>query len=82
VTILDFASTTRSTFGGITVIQLHDDLWRITRPDGEVLGYLERFEERGMHRFRAKRMIVRQKRFVPIGEFWTMDDALDLFRFN
>ena len=79
MTILDFATTTRTSTGGITVIQLHDDLWRITRPSGEVLGYLERFIERGEFKFRAKRMLVRQQRFVAIGEFWRMDDALDCF---
>jgi len=25
-------------------------------------------------------MIVRQQRFVAVGEFWSMDDALDCFR--
>ena len=80
MTILDFATTTRTSTGGVTVIQLHDDLWRITRPSGEVLGYLERFIERGEFKFRAKRMLVRQQRFVAIGEFWRMNDALDCFR--
>ena len=80
VTILDFASTTRTTLPGIAVIQLHDDLWRVTRSTGEVLGYIERFVDRGDFRYRAKRMIVRQQRFVAIGEFWRMDDALDCFR--
>jgi len=81
VTILDFASnqSLTRTRRGLTVIQLHDDLWRVTRSTGEVLGYLERFLDRGEFRYRAKRMIVRQQRFVAIGEFWRMDDALDCF---
>ena len=81
MTILDFASTeplTR-TRSGVTLIQLHDELWRVTRATGEVLGYIERFTDRGESRYRAKRMIVRQQRFVAIGEFWRMDDALDCF---
>jgi hypothetical protein len=60
----------------IQAAQLHDDLWRVTRPDGEVVGYVERFAESRGIRFRAKRLIVRQQRFVPIGEFWSMDDAM------
>lgn len=64
------------------VIQLNEELWRITRESGEVLGYIDRFIERGDYRYRAKRMIVRQNRFVGIGEFWRMDDALDCFRFH
>lgn len=80
MTILDFHSPSTTTQPGVTVIQLNDDLWRITRVTGEVLGYLERFIDRGDFRYRAKRMIVRQQRFVAIGEFWRMDDALDCFR--
>lgn len=64
----------------ITLIELGDALWRVTRPDGEVLGYVETFETAAGTRYRVKRMLVTQRRFVPIGEFWAMDDALDCFR--
>ncbi len=59
--------------------QLNESLWRITRPTGEVLGYIETVDEPEGTRYRAKRMIVRQQRFVPIGDFWSMPDALDCF---
>ena len=78
MTILDFA-VPGTTHHGIAMIQLHDDLWRITRPSGEVLGYVERFSERGASRFRAKRMLVSQRRFVAVGEFWTISEAIDCF---
>jgi hypothetical protein len=81
VTILDFAGTTTAIRLGVATIQLHDDLWRVTRPDGEVLGYVERSTTASGHRFLAKRMLQRQRRFLPIGEFWSMDDAMDCFRF-
>jgi len=91
VTILDFATT--STTGadhdalelripGLTAAQLHDSLWRVTRPAGDVVGYIERFSESRGIRYRAKRLIVRQQRFVPIGEFWSMHEALQCFRMN
>jgi predicted methyltransferase len=88
VTILDFAADSRTAYGHVAraprgvsapriqAAQLHDDLWRVTRPDGEVVGYVERFAESRGIRVRAKRLIVRQQRFVPIGEFWSMDDAM------
>lgn len=79
MTTLDFASATALQHG-IAVVQLHEELWRVTRPDGDVLGYVEQLQERDGTRFRAKRLLVRQRRFVSIGEFWTMDDALDCFR--
>ena len=66
---------------GVAVIQLHDDLWRVTRSGGEVLGYVERTASAAGQRFAAKRMLQRQRRFLPVGEFWSMDDALDCFRF-
>lgn len=80
MTTLDFVGTTPTIHPGIAMIQLHDALWRITRPTGEVLGYIERLDDSG-GRFRAKRLLPRQRRFLPIGEFWNMSDAVDCFRF-
>lgn len=86
MTVLDFATVTitgaasGSRASGVAAMQLHDTLWRVTRPDGEVAGYIERFDEVRGIRYRAKRLIVRQQRFVSVGEFWSMDDALECFR--
>ncbi|MBG6107161.1 hypothetical protein [Frigoribacterium sp. CG_9.8] len=66
---------------GLNLVQLHNELWRVTRPCGEVLGYIERFAVHAGVRFRAKRFIARQRRFVEVGEFWRMDDAVDCFGF-
>lgn len=81
MTILDFVGTAPTIRPGIAMIQLHDALWRITRLNGEILGYIERLNEPAGHRFRAKRLLPRQRRFLPIGDFWTIDDAIDCFRF-
>lgn len=67
---------------GVRVLTLHDALWRVTRTDGEVLGYVESFEEPRGIRFRAKRMIPLNKRFIVRGEFWSFDDAVDCLRFG
>jgi hypothetical protein len=64
---------------GLALVRVHDDLWRITRTDGDVLGYVERFEVRDGLRYRAKRYIARQSRFVSMGEFWGFDSAVDCF---
>ena len=64
----------------VAVVQLNDALWRITRPEGDVLGYIEAFTAAGGMRFRAKRFLARQRRFMIDGEFWAMDDALECFR--
>ena len=81
MTTLDFAGGAIGIRAGIATIKLNDDLWRVTRPAGEVLGYVERTDTPAGHRFLAKRMLQRQRRFLPVGEFWTVDDALDCFRF-
>jgi hypothetical protein len=67
---------------GISMVQVHDELWRLTRPEGEVLGYIERFTEPRGDRFRAKRLNSVRRRFLVLGEFWSIDDAIDCFRFN
>lgn len=77
---LDFAGSAPTVRPGITLVQLHNELWRVTRSTGEVLGYIERFAERQGERFRAKRMLVQQRRFVVTGEFWSIDEAIDCFR--
>lgn len=76
---LDFVGTTPTVRPGVTLVQLHNELWRVTRSTGEVLGYIERFTEAQDERFRAKRLLVRQRRFIVIGEFWAIDDAIDCF---
>ena len=81
MTTLDFVGTTNAIRAGVATIQLNDDLWRITRPDGEVLGYVERRPTPSGPRFLAKRMLQRQRRFLAVGEFWEFGAAMDCFRF-
>jgi hypothetical protein len=73
---------TRGIRPGVEAVQLNDSLWRLTRPAGEVLGYVEKFTDHGADRFRSKRLVARGRQFLPIGEFWSMDDAVDCFRAN
>ncbi len=81
MTTLEFINTPTLTRTGVTTVQLGDDLWRVTRAGGEVLGYVERSTTPAGQRFLAKRMLQRQRRFLPVGEFWSVDDAMDCFRF-
>jgi len=73
------AGTIPATRPGIALVRVHDALWRVTRKSGEVLGYVEQFGDQGGVRYRAKRMIAKQQRFVPLGEFWTAEEAVDCF---
>lgn len=72
---------TRRSRPQLALVQLHDALWRVTRTDGEVLGYIEQFDVNAGQRYRAKRFIARQRRFIIMGEFWDIDDAIDCFGF-
>jgi hypothetical protein len=87
-TTFDFVQTTsfvapaRVDRFGIALIQLHDQLWRVTRKSGEVLGYIESFAQDAEVRFKAKRMFSAGRPSMPLGEFWTIDDAIDCFRFS
>jgi hypothetical protein len=95
MTTLEFVGTQSSVIPsakvnrfGIVLVQLHDELWRVTRRSGEVLGYIESFTEAGSsansgdRRFRAKRMFSSRRPSMPLGEFWSIDDAIDCFRFS
>jgi hypothetical protein len=84
MTVLDFVTTARPNRFGVALIQLHDSLWRVTAPSGDVLGYVEKLEsaERFDSQFRAKRYITSRRTFVDIGEFWSFDDAVDCYRPN
>lgn len=78
----DVLSPTPLVRPGIAMVQVHDELWRLTRPDGDVLGYIERFAEPRGDRYRAKRLNALRRRFLVLGEFWSFDDAIDCFRSN
>ncbi len=66
---------------GVTVLALHGRMWRATRPDGAVLGYVEIVRTAEGERFFSKRLRPRAQGFLPVGEFWTADDAIDSLRF-
>ena len=79
---LDFVETdaARLARAGLALVSLNDGMWRVTLPEGDVLGYIERFSTPGGQRYRAKRFLPSQRRFLIDGEFWAMDDAIACFR--
>lgn len=64
---------------GVIRQQLNATLWRVTRPSGEVLGYVE---DLGNVRepFRAKRMLPDRRGFIAFGDFASLDDAIEALR--
>ncbi len=74
------ASVSQRIRPGLATVLVHDALWRITRRDGEVLGYVERVDNPRGERFKAKRLDTLRRRFLLLGEFWSIDDAIDCLR--
>lgn len=66
---------------GLSLVQLHNGLWRVVRSSGSVLGYVESFPDDQGERFRAKRLTADKRSFVSLGEFWRLNDAVDCLRF-
>ena len=63
---------------GLGLVVLRSGMTRVTRRDGEVLGYVEPIDD---GRYRAKRLVTRRAQFRLIGDFWTADEALDALRY-
>lgn len=77
--VLELTGPTTFARRGLKAVPLHSGLLRVTRLDGTVLGYLEPLDEPQGERFRVKRMRMREQfgRFLILGEFWSLDEALD-----
>lgn len=70
---------------GMTLTQLHDALWRVTRSNGSVVGYIELVEHDEQRQspdsYRAKRLAPSLRSFIHLGDFWQLQDAIDCLRF-
>lgn len=64
---------------GVIRQQLNATLWRVSRPAGDVLGYVEHLAGNG-HAFRAKRMTADRRGFNAYGDFDEFDDAVEALR--
>jgi len=81
ITTRGTAGTARATaVPGLDLVRVNDCLWRVVRPAGELVGYVELFSAPGGTRYRAKRFLPVQRRVLIDGEFWAMDDAVECFR--
>lgn len=72
-------ATVRETVGGVVRHQLNACLWRITRPNGEVLGYVEQRAETA-RRFHTKRMLPDRRSFLGFGDFSDFEEAVEALR--
>jgi hypothetical protein len=66
--------------GDLRILDVRDDLSRITRVNGEIVGYVDRVDVAGERAFRARRYVAAERRFVELPTVWSADDAVDSLR--
>lgn len=67
---------------GLGFTQLNNGLWRVTRSDGSVLGYVEQPDSAKGGSFVAKRLGNDRRSFFLLGEFRSFTEALECLRFS
>lgn len=68
------------TQGRETLIRAGAALWRVTAPGGRVIGHLRQCDHPLGVRFRAERLHLATGRFLEVGEFWSVDEAIASLR--
>lgn len=56
-------------------------LWRVIDRSGRVIGHLQALAQGSGIRYRARRFHAASRAFLDLGEFWSVDDAIDCLRF-
>jgi hypothetical protein len=57
-------------------------LWRIVDRSGRVIGHLQAMREGSDIRYRARRFHAQSRAFRDLGEFWSIDDAVECVLFT
>ncbi|MDF2555187.1 MAG: hypothetical protein K0R60_1082 [Microbacterium sp.] len=63
-----------------TLIRLGWGRWRVLDRDGAPAGLVEEYESGRGTRFRALRYRWSTRAFLPVGDFWSLDDAIAVLR--
>jgi hypothetical protein len=66
--------------GNLRVLDVRDDLSRVTSADGSIVGYVDRVDLADGQAYRARRYIAAERRFVELPTVWSADDAVDCLR--
>lgn len=63
--------------GGMSLVSVTPTLWRALERTGAIAGHVELLHTPEGERYRAKRFATARAAFVVLGEFWSMDEALE-----
>ncbi|PYY34514.1 hypothetical protein DEJ16_01010 [Curtobacterium sp. MCJR17_055] len=66
--------------GDLRILDVRDDLSRVTRANGEIVGYVDRVDVAGGTAYRARRYVAAERRFVELPNVWNAEDAVDTLR--
>ncbi|WP_144764292.1 hypothetical protein [Curtobacterium sp. 9128] len=66
--------------GDLRILDVRDDLSRVTRSNGEIVGYVDRVQVAGDVAYRARRYVATERRFIELPNVWSVDDAVDCLR--
>lgn len=61
-------------------LSIRPGYWRVTTPDGRVLGNIEAFGDDGRPEYRANRFRPSALSYAPLGRFSDLAVAIDAFR--
>jgi len=84
VTITDVSSIETPALAPGVPVRLDDaapSLWRVIDRSGRVIGHLQALALSTGIRYRARRFHAASRAFLELGEFWSVDDAIDCLRF-
>lgn len=66
-------------YGTVTAKPVTPTLWRVSARDEHVLGHVRLVDARNGQRFAATLILPGGIRTMFLGEFWSLEDALDCF---
>lgn len=63
----------------LEALEVRDGVWRISTPRGTLLGHVRVEHDSDDTKYVASRLLGRTPRTVPMGTFWSLDDAIRCF---
>lgn len=73
-------STLHSTRTPPTLTRVNGRMWRVSTGSGAVVGHIELVDDPRGERFRARLLRAGMPAGAQLGEFWSVDDAIEVFR--
>jgi hypothetical protein len=65
----------------LTLAPIAADRWRVLDPSGLIVGHIAARSDSGGTRYRARRYHPGSRAFVDLGEFWSIEDAVQCLRY-